>query len=308
MHERKNKRQLIILVILTVLTLLVFWWVQPENRLDIEQDIFRVDLKTISTVKLESDIDTVVLDYNGSAWRVNGQYSADADMIQVLFATLQQARPKREVAAALKDSIYNQLMQSGIKVSLFDGETLRKTFLAGGNSSKTQAWFADPATESVYIMAIPGYRVYVSGILELATEGWRNKFVFGFNWRNFKSLTMEFSGNPAADFTVSMQGDYFGIPGIEADTSKLNTFLDNVSLLTVDAYVHEPRLRDSLLQVTPAIEIRVTDVGDRTYRLRLYDSAGKEEVTGIVQDSQLAVFDHRKIALLSKPKSFFRKK
>lgn len=308
MQEKKNKRRFAVLVILTVVTLLVFWWIQPENRLDINQDIFQVDLNTISKVALVSGGDSVVLSYNGSVWRVNDTYPADADMIQVLFATLQQARPKRAVATSLEDSIYRVLSQSGVTVSLYEDKVLKKAFLAGGNTAKTQAYFADQESKTVYVMTIPGYRVYVSGILELPTEGWRNKFVFGFNWRNFNGMEVVYGKKPGDNFRVSKEGQYFGIPGIETDTARLNTFLDNVSLLTVDAYVNKPRLRDSLLSAEPMMDIRITDIGDRAYRLRLYDPGGAKAVSGIVQDAQLAVFDHRKIEVLLKPKSFFRKK
>lgn len=308
MQGRRNKRRFVLLTILTVVTLLVFWWVQPENRLDIDQDIFQTDLSTINKVTLQSDSDTVTLAYDGNTWRVNDTYRADADMIKVLFATLQQARPKRAVGSALEDSIYRELTRSGVTVRLYEGEMLKKAFLAGGNPEKTQALFGDRETGNVYVMAIPGYRVYVSGILELPEEGWRNKFVFGFNWRNFKGLEVRFGKRPADNFRVAMNDQYFGIAGIETDTARLNTFLDNVSLLTVDAYVNKPRLRDSLLALKPMMEILITDVGDREYRLRLYDPEGAKEVNGIVQDSQLAVFDRRKIELLLKPKSFFTKK
>jgi len=310
MQEKKNKKRFILLVILTVTTLVVFWWVQPENRLDIDQDIFRVeDLSRISKVELVSDTSTVRLAFNGSRWHVNEKYDADANMIRVLFATLQQAAPKRTVAGLRQDSIYNHLSSSGIKVSLYAGEELQKQFFAGGNAAKTQGFFADPSTREVYVMAIPGYRVYASGILELDQNGWRDKFVFAFNWRNFKSLEVEFARNPSENFRVAMDRDFFGIEGLpEADTAKLNTFLDDVSLLTVDEYVSEPRLTDSLLNSRPDLQLLAADIANRNYRLRLYDNPAAEQVWGIIQDSELGRFDRRKIQRLLRPKSFFRKK
>ncbi len=309
MQEKINKRRFALLAVLTVVTLFVFWWVQPENRIDIDTDIFQVDdLTTISRVELSSSEDTVTLEFDGGQWRVNDQYHADGGMIRVLFATLQQARPKRAVTVLHADSIYQKLEQSAVRVSLFEGETLKKQFLAGGNTAKSQALFADPETGEVYVMTIPGYRVYVSGILELKTNGWRDKLVFAFNWRNFKSLEAKFPRNPSESFIVSRQGDQFGVNGIATDTARLNTFLDNVSLLTVDEYVSEPGLRDSLRQVTPQLEFRVTDIGNRTYTLKLFENASSHDVTGLIRDAEPAIFSDRKIQPLLKGKSFFRKK
>src|SRR5690606_4747692 len=107
MQEKRNKRQFMLLVALTVITLTAFWWVQPENRLDLDSSVFQVaDLSVISRVDLVTDTSKVVLAFDGSTWRVNDTYRADADMIRVLFATLQQARPKRAVARAQEDSVY----------------------------------------------------------------------------------------------------------------------------------------------------------------------------------------------------------
>lgn len=310
MRKKKNKIRLILLAVLTALTLLVFWWIQPENRLDIDPGIFQVeDLSTISRVDLASDSASLSLGYDGARWTVNDSLEADGNMVRVLFATLQQARPKRGVTKATRDSIFRELEENGVKVSLYQEDQLRKKFLAGGNPAKTVAYFADPESKEVYVMAIPGYRVYVSGILELGPDGWRDKFVFNFNWRNFKSMAVTFPERPSENFTVSMQRDFFGIEGMaEADTAKLNAFLDDVSLLTVDEYISEPALMDSLTRMQPIVDLVVTDIGNRTYRLRLFEANHSGPLFGIIQGTQPALFDPKKVRSLMKPKSFFRKK
>jgi hypothetical protein len=312
MQEKKNKKRLILLAVLTAATLFVFWWIQPENRLDIDHDVFLVeDLTTIDRVDLVTDTSRVTLVFDGGSWRVNDRYRADADMVRVLFATLQQARPKRTVAKLQQDSILNSLEESGVKVSLYENGQLREEFYAGGNASETQAFFADPESGEVYVMTIPGYRVYVSGIFELEESAWRDKFVFGFNWRNFKNLAARFPKTPSENFTVSMDRDYVGIVGLpqaDTDTAKLNTFLDDVSLLAADAFISEPGLIDSLKALTPIMEITVSDIGNRMYELQLFDPGSRARVLGLVQGSQVALFDRRKIGQLLRPKSFFIKK
>lgn len=310
MQETVNKRRLLSLTVLTVITLLAFWWIQPENRLHINEELFQVeDLASVSRVALVSDTSSVILAFNGTRWRVNDRYNADPGMIRLLFATLQQARPKRAASRLRQDSLYRHLEAHGMHVSLYSGQELRKQFFAGGNPARTQAFFADPVSGDVYVMTIPGYRVYVSGIFELGEAGWRDKFVFGFNWRNFKTLEAHFLRSPAESFRVTMDGNYFGVEGlVQTDTARLNTFLDDVSLLTVDEYVHEPRLRDSLFGVDPQFRIEIRDAAGHHYRLRLYNKPGASAVYGIVQDSTVALFARQKIQHLLKPKSFFEEK
>lgn len=308
MQDQTNRKRLMLLVVLTIATLLAFWWVQPENRLNIDHDVFRIEnIDEVSRVDLRSPTEDVRLTFDGARWRVNDD-NADGNLIRVLFATLQQAQPKRPVAAVQRDSTFKALSESGVRVSLYKGEELVKEFFAGGNQAKTQAYFADPVTEDVYVMTIPGYRVYVSGILELGVSGWKEKFVFGFNWRNFKGLEVKFPGRPSDNFSVAMTRNYFGIEGMEADTARLNTFLDNVSLLTVEEYLSQPGLADSLSQAAPEMEIIVSDVANRTYRLRLFPERRSREYYGLIGDSQAALFSRRKIEALLKPRSFFSKK
>lgn len=310
MQETRNKRLFILSVILTLVTGVVFWLVTDEkDQLDVNQDIFQVeDYKTINRIELASDAGVVTLAFNGTRWRVNDRYDADGNMINVLFATLQQARPKRAVGNVQLDSIYREVTGSGVKVSLFEEADLRKQFFAGGNAVKTQAFFGDPVSKEVYVMTIPGYRVYVSGILEMKESGWRDKLVFGFNWRNFKSLEAQFPKTPAENFIVSLNKGYFGIQGIETDTVRLNTFFDNLFSLTVDEYVSHAGLKDSLENTSPLADFTVTDVGNRTYQLRLFISGSGADAFGIIQDSQVAIFGQRKIQPILRRKSFFIKK
>lgn len=310
MQETKNKRRFIFLVVLTITTAVVFWLVQPENHLDVDQHIFQLsDFKKINKIELESDTGVITLAFNGTRWRVNDRYDADGNMINVLFATLQQARPKRAVDNVRQDSIYRHVLESGVKISLFEGGDLRKQFFSGGNRAKTQAYFGEPSSKEVYVMTIPGYRVYVSGIFEMKESGWRDKYVFGFNWRNFKSLEAQFLQTPWENFIVSMGKGHFGIQDLaEVDTARLNTFLDDASLLAVDEYKTEPGLIDSLLTVKPFMQLIVKDFGNRTYQLRLFISESQINALGIIQDSQVAIFSRRKIQPLLRPKSFFKKK
>ena len=68
MQKKRNKRKFILLAVLTTVTVVVFWWIQPENRLDINQELFQVeDLSTITRVDLSSDSASISLTYDGGS-------------------------------------------------------------------------------------------------------------------------------------------------------------------------------------------------------------------------------------------------
>ncbi|MBL7856156.1 MAG: DUF4340 domain-containing protein [Cyclobacteriaceae bacterium] len=311
MQEKRNLRLLITLITLLLITTGVFFISGRKQTPVVDKKLFAVDdLKSIDRVLLESKSGNVELQYNGSRWRVNNQYDADRDMIDVLFATLEQAEPKRPVASALADSVGKALQTDGVNVSLFIGDKLQQNFLAGGNDVKTQAFFRRADEPTSYLMVIPGYRVYVSGIFELNEGGWRDKYVFGFNWRNFQGMEITFPAYPKDDFRIAQDKDYFGIPGItQVDTTRLNNFIDAISLLTVDEYVISNPVTDSLKKLPPTMTIRVKDIANREYALHLFLAPGqKTSVTGLLNDRDGVRFDSRKIEPILKPREFFKQK
>src|SRR5690606_24902587 len=219
---------------------------------------------------LESPGGKIKLSYTGSRWMVNGEYPADRDMIRVLFATLQKAEPKRPVATSLQDSISDYLGKSGVKISLLMKSEGVENFIVGGNERKTETYFKKVTEDVPYVMTIPGYRVYVGGIFELDENGWRDKYVFNFNWRNFSKLEVQFR-KPGDNFTVTM--DEGGVHMKELalpDTAKLNTFMDQISLLTVTEYLASTPQLDSLATTDPLIQFMITDIGGKQYELSMF--------------------------------------
>lgn len=309
MQQKRNIRLLISLCVLIVLTAIVLFLFNQEHA-PVDKTIFQVaDLKTIDKVVLEHDSAKAELTLDGNRWKVNGQM-ADRSLIDVLFATLQQAEPKRKVSDKLTDSLKTFLETEGVRVTLSRGGEPVLDFFAGGNSAKTQAYFTKAGDDQVYIMVIPGYRVYTSGIFELEAPGWKDKYVFNLNWPYFKSVNVSFAASPADNFEVVMDKLPM-IKGIaQADTAKLNEFLDNISLLTVDQYLttNQAKTYDNALFTRLGFEITVNDISGTIYELTLYPEIGKPQVFGVVQDSHPAIFDSRKILPLMKSKGWFTKK
>src|SRR5689334_19973532 len=123
MEEKKNKRLLISLTVLIALIVVFYWRGSDTGAEEINKEVFLVeDYQTIDKVVLESGSQKTELKFNGTRWKVNEKLDADRNMISVLFATLQQARPKRKVSAQIEDSIKTQVKNNGVKVSLFAGQ------------------------------------------------------------------------------------------------------------------------------------------------------------------------------------------
>jgi hypothetical protein len=152
-------------------------------------------------------------------------------------------------------------------------------------------------------MHIPGYRVFVSGVFALPESDWRDKYVFAFNWTNFKDLSVQFPTSPSDNYVIKMQDNFFGIQNQVTDTTKLNDFLDAVSLLTVDAYT----VGDSLHAQKPVQTIGVTDIAGRLYKLAIFNHSINGKTACYLNDQQAAWIDNRKLGRLLKKREFFKK-
>jgi len=312
MQEKRNIRLLVLFIVMMIVTAAAYLLTHREAKSAIDKTLFRIASDKTDRVEIISKKDTVTLRVENGKWRVNGAYSADLNMIQVLFATIDQIEPKRLVGANQKDSISHLLQAEGATVRFFENNNQQIEFQAGGNARKTEAWYQLTSEMNPYVMGIPGYRAYGSGIFELNASGWRDKRVFNFNERNFKSLETIVSKEPSQGFIISMKKNIVGIDGIaEADTTKLIDYLDAVSLLVGDQFIspgYSTRY-DSLSKIQPSFKIVVTDIASRAYALELYPPLKNDQnVLGKLGDGEFILINREKVIPLARKKDYFKRK
>jgi hypothetical protein len=304
MQEKKNKRLALLLIVLLSVILAFVLVDRPEEAFSIDKDIYKgFDLKAVDRVMLESGEEKTDLRFQGYRWKVNDSIDADRGLVEVLFATLQQAEPKRPVSQSLRDSVATTIRKHGVKVSLYAGENKLKTFYAGGNEAKTEAIFVGEGGTDSHVVVIPGYRVYVSGIFEIPSVGWREKLIFNFNWQSFAKMEARYK-NPSGNFDVIMDRNIVSIPQIaEADTAKLNSYLDQVSLLMAEEYIRPGRLTDSISSTQPILNLSIYDIANRKYELSVYTLGN--QFYGKTGTGNWALFNENRIIPILRPKDFF---
>ncbi|HEY5691391.1 MAG TPA: DUF4340 domain-containing protein [Cyclobacteriaceae bacterium] len=306
-QEQKNKILIGTLLAMVMVAAVILLFKSKNDQVD--KGVFKMDnLAAIDRIQFESQGQGVELSFNGSRWLVNNDYDADDQMVTVLFATLQQVEVKRKVAASRSDSIATRLKKNGTKVSLFIGTNLEKEMLVGGNAGRTEAYFM--TNDNIpYLMAVPGYRVYAGGVFELDQNGWRDKRIFNFNWRNFKKLTAQFSDSNRKGFEIEDMGFGFDINNTTGtDTTKLNDYLDAVSLLMAKNFINsgENEQYDSILQAKPDVIIEILDLGDNKFSLNLYRPIkGDEQVVGKLNGTEGVLFDRQQVLPLQRGQDYF---
>lgn len=265
------------------------------------------NLEKVDRVVLQSSTEKTVLRFDGVKWIVNDKNEADRQMIKVLFAALKQVEAKRKVATNIQDSLQKEILRSGIKVSCFEGESLVKEFWSGGNQQRSESYFQ--LSDGIpYVVTIPGYRVYVASLFEIPTNDWRDKRVFNFNWQNFKSLEANFPSDPKQNYKISFQDKFFGIEGLNADTTKLNDFLDAVSLLRADRILTGDQAKpyDSLTSTQPIETFLIQDIANRNYELKIFPVLKGKPTLVAKKDGEVMELNPRALQGVLKKKDYFR--
>ncbi|MEY4931234.1 MAG: hypothetical protein RI909_1958, partial [Bacteroidota bacterium] len=93
-----------------------------------------------------------------------------------------------------------------------------------------------------------------------------------------------------------------------ADTTKLNDYLDAVSLVQATRYLPagESPLYDSILRTKPYYSIEVTDIANRRYHLDLYQPLKQDPaVLGKLGDGQALLISREDLLRLDRKKSHF---
>jgi hypothetical protein len=309
MQDKRNIRLLIGLVISSLALILVIYLSARENIDVVDKQLFQVEDQTeINKVVIKpAQSEKVELGFEGGRWRVNNSYDADQQMIKILFATLLQTEPRREVAATIQDSISNHIRATGNEVELYANNEVVKHFWVGGNDRKTETWFQLP-NDVPYIVQVPGYRLYVASVFELAANDWRDKRIFNFNWQNFKSLETRFAQQSNQDFTISIVNQLYVINEVAvADTTKLSTYLESVFNLQADQFLTTSGKYDSLLTTTPVYSISVKDIANRVYQLEVFPQLkGEQVILGRVNSELPALFNPSQITPIARKRSYFK--
>ncbi len=279
MLDHSIKYRSIILLVLIGITVMVYF-VLPDNAASkIDRYLFKpVFLEQIDQVSIASANQTIELSFLDGRWMLNEKLVADRQMIQVLFATIDQAIPKRKVAGNQQDELSQRFNADAYHVKLYQGDELKKEFQVWGDPQKKMTWFKAPKANDIYQVVIPGYNAYVAFIFQQPEHEWRDKLVFDFNWQNFTALQLNYSARAEESFEISLSDDYFRVKDLpKTDTARLNDYLDYISMLETRKWLMpgEDERADELAETEAHANISISNIAGRSRQLELWSEPVK---------------------------------
>ncbi len=312
-QKRKNITLLIILLLLSASTVLVYISGGKTNRIDVNTRLFSLGENTIITkVLIEGSDVNNHFQYVGQTWMVNDKFKMDVSMRDVLFAVLSQVEIRRPVPLEIRDSISSMLKSSGIKVSILNKQEMIREYLVGGDSKKTNTYFMSTGDDDVpYIMVIPGYQSYIAGIFEVKENDWRNRFIISVNWTNLKSVRINYLDYPGQDFELRYTDDFFKIDGQpDLDSANVLEYIEELSLIQVSKFLDKGEIAkyDSIVSTSPVIQISIESIGNN-YDLEFFPRlAGDRHQLARLNNTNLVLFNQAGLSpVFKKAEDFIRK-
>ena len=184
--------------------MIYFNFEQKQEGLSINELKFSIsDTATIDQITISGNKFTNVLSKGSGNWKVNDTYLLDPSMHKVLMSVLNQVRVKRTVPKTDITKISEDILNNGFKIAISSGSQAERIFYAGGNGISL-SYFMDE-DEIPYIVHLPGYESYVTGIFEVAENDWRDRLIFKTSWLGIKSLDLSYPGNESNNISLKVQ-------------------------------------------------------------------------------------------------------
>lgn len=296
---RRNWALAIILIALTAVFALLVSQKGPAGNIDVDKNLFTVaDTAALEKIILRQPGGVVqTLEKRNDYWLLNGEHAADPAIMRLMLSMLNQVQVKRPVARTQQEEVLNTLEEQGVEVELVGATP--GSFVVGGRPDDRISYFA--TEEEAYVMELPGYSSYISGLFYLTQSDLRNKLITTLNSLNFQALDVEYPGDTAENVRIRFENNMLGVADVaRPDSSILFQYMMIFEPLQISGYYTrgEDPVYDSLLQTPPLAIFKMRTVGNAEgVTLQLYPKLpGKPFRLGYLPQKEEAVLLDERLA------------
>lgn len=298
MKQEKN-RKLTFTIVITLLLLVIAFILIFNNRdstLDKEQTNFSIkDTSTVTKIYLtdKRDREILLVKQDNGKWRLNDKYWARQDFVELFLETVNKVRIKQPVAKAARNNMIKVISSAGKKVEiyqdsyrinlfdkikLFPYEKKTKTFYVGHNTQNNLGTYMIlEDSETPYITYIPGFRGALRIRFTTDLYNWKTVSVFNDKIKNIESINVKVPENEKQSFKIVNNHDktfsllnYQGQEVDYSDTTKLLRYLNYYQNISLEAYIKNEELIDSLKNASPLYKIQLVNNDQETKTISIY--------------------------------------
>ncbi len=289
-----------LLVFLIMVSVALSFWQKGTGGTKVDQDLFAIDdIDPIDRVVISRAGKVIDCRAFSRGFLINGKFPMDENLLTVLAAVLQQVRVQRPLVGQEGQEAWARIQESGSHVKIYEGEEMLISYWTGGDESKQNSYFATEDGE-VYLVRLPGYFSYVSGLFELPLWKWRSLTVFFNTWRSLLSFSYKDPSQPDNNFEINYRDPFFSVSGIHRlDSNRVMNYLQDLVTLRASSVV------DTLYEGKPWLELSTTDIDPvKNQTLLLYGDTSQSTILGRVGE-QYFIFRTMSLAPILKNTGYF---
>ena len=278
------------------------FWKRSDGGSQVKSELFAIEnIDPINRVVISYDGQVIDARAFSGGFMINGQFAMDENLLTLLAAVLQQVRVQRPLSGNQGQEIWKYIQEKGSHVEVFTGDQRLLSFWACGDQSKQYSYFATEEGE-VYLVNLPGYTSYVSGIFELPLADWRSRTIFVNTWRSLMSFSYQDFIAPGNDFQIEYNDPFFAISGVQQlDSNKVMNYLQDLVNLKAAAMV------DTSYQGMPWLELKTIDIDPvKNQTVTFYGDDQQAMVLGRAGE-QYFTFPKTNLERLMKNRQYFEK-
>lgn len=311
MQKRENIRLLIILTVLIAATVVVMTTGGPR-RVSFNPELFSIqDTSQIDKIVVSGKSFINTLNKDNGFWKVNGKYQLDEGLRRTLLPVLKEIRIRRPAPESRRQEIADFLKDEGIKVEIFNGGALLKSFLSAGVKEEGITWLMETTSGQPYVVHLPGYESYLAGLFEITENDWRDRIVLTAQRQSFRRLTLEYPAGSAEGFSILFDGLDLEMPGVaDPDTGKVHDYLNLTEYILADKYLNpgEYPVYDSIVAGNPFATITVEKTNGRQDSIVFFPKPESDPfIAGKLEGEQVALFEYNRIKEIFAERKDFEK-
>jgi hypothetical protein len=309
MQKKRNIRLIAILSLVIAAIFILQYNTRSTSNLGVEKSIFQLhDQQEITDVYLKNNSLENHFKYQRGRWMLNDTLLLDQSMRDVFFSVLSKVEIRKPVVESLNDSLVNYLRSFGTHTIITFGNDIIKDYWVGGNREQEVTWMMADEVQIPFQVHIPGYQSYLAGIFSVPANDWRSRFIFNLNFALLKRIKISYPDK--TELQLNYANSFFSIPGLDADSTKVANFLDNLAFLQADQFLAEDETKvqfDSLLENNLVMAtIRLEEVSGDESSITFYQKLASEQfVLAKTDDGTHCIFNYERIKGLFKTRKDF---
>jgi Domain of unknown function (DUF4340) len=222
-----------------------------------------------------------ILEKTKGSWMINGRYKARQSSADLLVETIRRVTVKYIPSNAAVPRMMESLASLGIRVDMFNGDEIIKTWYVGGVTPDDRGtYFLMEGSKQPYVAHIPSEESELRPRFILIEEEWRDRTVFEEKPEEIAAISIEYPQYQAFSFNLTKveKGEYQVTPFYPNQPvikktlarGKAESYLLMYEKLVAEGFENTNYRRDSVLSLVPFASVTVKKTDGTSKNVRFY--------------------------------------